>query len=189
MMTTRRFHTVLTSMALAVAVTTVPAYAHRASSVAERHAGRAHNEQKGRDKDGRKTRDDRAGRGGKPQGGGREMARPRNDRDGAWRTQRDAWRDRDHGTVIVQRYYGTRGLPPGLAKKRNLPPGLQRQLHERGHLPPGLDKHWVLLPVALERDLPALPPHHVRRIVGNDLLVIDLRASLIVSVWPGVFGR
>ncbi len=39
--------------------------------------------------------------------------------------------------------YGHRyaGLPPGLAKKYRLPPGLAIQLMERGSLPPGLQKN------------------------------------------------
>src|SRR5215831_5359969 len=33
-----------------------------------------------------------------------------------------------------------KGLPPGLAKKESLPPGLQKQLVRNGQLPPGLEK-------------------------------------------------
>ncbi|MGE5357964.1 MAG: hypothetical protein ACM3NQ_03035 [Bacteroidales bacterium] len=104
----------------------------------------------------------------------------------AWRYEHDAWRDRDHCVVVVHDYYDRRGLPPGLAKKQSLPPGLQKQLRERGHLPPGLEKHWVMLPAPLERELPPLPPHHVRRIVGADLLVVDLHLNVVVSLWRGV---
>src|SRR6266511_445938 len=32
------------------------------------------------------------------------------------------------------------GLPPGLAKRGELPPGLQKQLQKNGTLPPGLQK-------------------------------------------------
>ena len=32
------------------------------------------------------------------------------------------------------------GLPPGLAKRQELPPGLQRQLHKNGTLPPRTPK-------------------------------------------------
>ncbi len=32
------------------------------------------------------------------------------------------------------------GLPPGLAKRNNLPPGLQKHLWKHGSLPPGLQK-------------------------------------------------
>ena len=38
------------------------------------------------------------------------------------------------------RYYRTEGLPPGLAKRDELPPGLQKHVRERGSLPPGLQK-------------------------------------------------
>src|SRR4026207_2323497 len=46
--------------------------------------------------------------------------------------------DRD-GQVRVIRECGRGGsLPPGLAKRQPLPPGLRSQLRERGELPPGL---------------------------------------------------
>ncbi len=99
----------------------------------------------------------------------------------------ERWWDRDRNYVVVHEYYGKHGLPPGLAKKHRLPPGLQKQLHERGHLPPGLERYWVVLPVEMERTMPPLPPHYVRRAVGDDLLVIDVRANLIVSIMAGVF--
>ena len=102
---------------------------------------------------------------------------------------RNAWMDRGHCRTVVIEYYDRHGLPPGLAKKRSLPPGLQKQLRERGHLPPGLERHAVLVPVEIEQRLPPLPPHHVRRIVGDDLLVIDVRAHLVVSIMAGVFTR
>jgi hypothetical protein len=35
---------------------------------------------------------------------------------------------------------GVYGLPPGLAKRSQLPPGLQRHLWKHGSLPPGLQK-------------------------------------------------
>ncbi len=101
--------------------------------------------------------------------------------------ERDAWRDGDRCRVIVTEYYGHRSLPPGLARKQSLPPGLRKQLRERGHLPPGLEKRWVVLPVELERRLPPLPPHYMRRAVDGDLLVIDVRTNFVVSIMAGVF--
>ncbi len=98
-----------------------------------------------------------------------------------------AWTDRDHCRVVVRDYYRRGDLPPGLAKKQALPPGLQKQLRERGHLPPGLEKRLVPLPVQLEHSLPPLPPHHVWRAAGDDLLVIDTHAHLVVSIMAGVF--
>src|SRR5919107_2406176 len=34
----------------------------------------------------------------------------------------------------------TSSLPPGLAKRESLPPGLQKQLQKNGKLPPGMQK-------------------------------------------------
>jgi hypothetical protein len=133
--------------------------------------------QKGREKHGQDAKSSQAAAHAVPRAGGAEVD---------WRHRHDAWNDRDHCVVVVHDYYDRRDLPPGLAKKHSLPPGLAKQLHERGHLPPGLEKHWVLLPEPLERELPPLPPHHVRRIVGADLLVVDLRLNIVVSLWRGV---
>src|SRR5574341_1561384 len=41
---------------------------------------------------------------------------------------------------------GKKGLPPGLAKRERLPPGLQKQLRRNGTLPPGLQKKLEPLP-------------------------------------------
>jgi hypothetical protein len=101
----------------------------------------------------------------------------------------ERWWDRDRNYVVVHEYYGRHGLPPGLAKKHKLPPGLRKQLKERGHLPPGLERYWVVLPVEMERTLPPLPPHYVRRVVDDDLLVIDVRTNFVVSIMAGVFIR
>src|SRR5712692_2463493 len=46
------------------------------------------------------------------------------------------------------------GLPPGLAKRDTLPPGLEKQLRRNGRLPPGLEKKLVPFPPDLERQLP-----------------------------------
>ena len=94
--------------------------------------------------------------------------------------------DGDHCRVVVRDYYDRHALPPGLAKKQSLPPGLRKQLHERGHLPPGLDKHMVAVPVELDRELPPLPPHHTRFFVDSDLLVVDVRTNFVVSIFAGV---
>jgi hypothetical protein len=147
----------------------------------------ANDQQKGRDKQkagpkAEQSFDERA----VEHGHGNGHASPRDERT-VWRSRPDAWRDRERCVVVVHEYYDRRSLPPGLAKKHSLPPGLQKQLYERGHLPLGLEKHWVMLPEPLERELPPLPPHHARRIVGGDLLVVDLRLNVVVSLWKGVF--
>ena len=59
-----------------------------------------------------------------------------------------------------------KGMPPGLAKKQQLPPGLQRRVAKHGSLPPGLAKRD--LPDDLERELP--PPQAGTRSRGCAVL-------------------
>lgn len=49
------------------------------------------------------------------------------------------------------------GLPPGLAKRGELPPGLQKQLRRNGTLPPGLQKKVSPFPADLTGQLRPLP--------------------------------
>ncbi len=46
----------------------------------------------------------------------------------------------DHGWGEPWEYRSERGLPPGLAKRDRLPPGLEKHLWKHGSLPPGLQK-------------------------------------------------
>jgi hypothetical protein len=71
------------------------------------------------------------------------------------------------------------GLPPGLAKKDRLPPGLERQLQRNGHLPPGLEKKLAPLPERCEANLPRLPDGW-RRVVLTDRVII-LDAARVIS--------
>jgi len=95
--------------------------------------------------------------------------------------------DRDGHRRIVHDYYGTNALPPGLAKRQSLPPGLEKQLHERGKLPPGLQKRLTAVPSPLAARLPGLPPYYSRYFAGTDLLIVDTRSNRIVSVIPNIF--
>jgi hypothetical protein len=87
------------------------------------------------------------------------------------------------GHIRIIREYGRGGsLPPGLAKREALPPGLRAQLRERGALPPGLQKHLVLVPVSLGRRLPPVPSYYRRYFAGDDFLVVDTRTNQIVAI-------
>ena len=97
--------------------------------------------------------------------------------------------DRDGHVRVIHEYARAGSLPPGLAKREALPPGLRKQLHERGALPPGLEKHLVLVPAALLTRLPPVPPYYQRYFAGDDLLVIDRRANVLVAIIPGVWPR
>ncbi len=74
------------------------------------------------------------------------------------------------------------GLPPGLAKRQRLPPGLQKHIDRTGRLPPGLEKR------ELPGDLRRLLPYHKGRdyrVVGNDIVLIEIATELILDVMQG----
>lgn len=68
-----------------------------------------------------------------------------------------------------------KGLPPGLARKDKLPPGLEKQLQKNGTLPPGLAKRS--LPADLERRLPPPPRGYERQIVEDATVVLVNKAT------------
>lgn len=86
--------------------------------------------------------------------------------------------------TIIREYYskGGKGLPPGLAKREKLPPGLQRQLQQNGTLPPGLAKKLEPLPRELEVRLKPLPPDYVRVVVGTDVILLDRTTQKVLDI-------
>lgn len=74
-------------------------------------------------------------------------------------------------------------LPPGLAKRDRLPPGLERQLVARGTLPPGLRKKYQPCPPELERRLPPPPPDCRHVVIGGSLVLLNVRSFAIVDVF------
>ncbi len=76
--------------------------------------------------------------------------------------------------------YQHKKMPPGLAKKDTLPPGLQKQIVRNGTLPPGLEGRH--LPYDLERRLRHLPDEFVRVIVGTDVVLMNRRTRVIFDV-------
>ena len=75
----------------------------------------------------------------------------------------------DHDRGIIHSYYS--GLPPGLAKRSELPPGLERQLQRNGVLPPGLRAKLRPFPAALERRLAPLPSGYRRGMLDRHAVV------------------
>lgn len=67
-------------------------------------------------------------------------------------------------------------LPPGLAKRGDLPPGLQKQLVRNGTLPPGLQKRITPFPADLGRRLSPLPPQ-----CGCERVFLDGRAMIVAT--------
>ena len=85
---------------------------------------------------------------------------------------------------VVTTWYRNRGkgLPPGLAKKDRLPPGLEKQLRERGTLPPGLQKKVHPLPIELERQLRVLPTGYRRVAVGGNIILMNRKTALVYDI-------
>lgn len=85
----------------------------------------------------------------------------------------------DTDRVEIHRYF-RQNLPPGLAKRETLPPGLRKQLAKRGSLPPGLSGER--LPVELERRLGHLPAGYVRLRIANDIVLLDEKTRIILDI-------
>lgn len=90
-----------------------------------------------------------------------------------------AFSDQDRG-YIHDYYRSARNLPPGLAKKKHLPPGLQKQLVRRGTLPPGLSGQR--LPYELERRLSPLPDGYLRLRIGGDVVLFNEKTRVIFDL-------
>ena len=86
--------------------------------------------------------------------------------------------------TIISNWFGTNrsGLPPGLAKRETLPPGLEKQLRQKGTLPPGLQKKLYPLPIGLERQLSVLPTGYRRVIIGNNVILMNPTTGLIYDL-------
>jgi hypothetical protein len=74
-------------------------------------------------------------------------------------------------------------MPPGLAKRDRLPPGLERQLIVRGTLPPGLRQKMQPCPRELEVMLPPPPPNYVHVVIGGNLVLYNRANFQIADVF------
>jgi hypothetical protein len=70
-------------------------------------------------------------------------------------------------------FYDTANLPPGLARRESLSPGLENQLERNGTLPPQLESRAEPLPDSCSARLPRLPVDWSRVVVGNRVLLLD----------------
>jgi len=86
--------------------------------------------------------------------------------------------------IISDCYVNDRaGLPPGLAKKDRLPPGLERQLQRNGTLPPGLQKRVQPLPDQCTTRLPRLPRDWARVALSGRIILLDSRQRIVDWFW------
>src|SRR5712692_8517184 len=86
-------------------------------------------------------------------------------------------------TIVIHWFRTDRSsLPPGLAKRDHLPPGLEKHLRERGTLPPGLQKRVQPFPVELERQMHRLPASYRRVVIGGDVILMNEETSVIYDI-------
>jgi Ni/Co efflux regulator RcnB len=74
-------------------------------------------------------------------------------------------------------------LPPGLAKRDRLPPGLERQLVVNGTLPPGLRRKMQPCPHELEVMLPPPPPNYAHVVIGGNLVLVNRVSFQVADVF------
>lgn len=115
--------------------------------------------------------------------------------DGHWRDKHKDHGDDDedrHGYGFAERdrdeirgWYSAnyQHLPPGLAKKYRLPPGLERQLVIRATFPADLEQQVYPVPVDLARMLPPPPPDCERVTVGAHIVVRTRSTHVILDIF------
>jgi hypothetical protein len=92
---------------------------------------------------------------------------------------------KDHDREVMREWYDDHqsNLPPGLAKKDRLPPGLEKQLVRRGTLPPGLQKRFQPCPEDLERRLPPPPPDCAHVLIGGHIVLVNRRTNVVLDIF------
>ena len=91
--------------------------------------------------------------------------------------------DRDDMRHWYQDHEDEDDLPPGLAKRDRLPPGLERQLVIRGELPPGLRRRIRSVPVELDRELPPPPRDCENVVIGGHIVLWNKRTNIVVDIF------
>jgi len=92
------------------------------------------------------------------------------------------YKDRDRD---IHDWYRTHysHLPPGLAKRDRLPPGLERQLIVNGTLPPGLRAKMQPCPRELEVMLPPPDPGYRHVFIGGNLVLVNRVSFQVADVF------
>ncbi|MEZ5366925.1 MAG: hypothetical protein R2748_32455 [Bryobacterales bacterium] len=75
------------------------------------------------------------------------------------------------------------GLPPGLAKRDRLPPGLEKQLRRKGSLPPGLEKKLTPFPADLDARLPPIGPDYERVFVNGRAAIVARIGQVVLDIF------
>jgi hypothetical protein len=113
-------------------------------------------------------------------GNGHAYGHDKHDRDG----DEDRGYYRDHGRELHAWYRAHyNNLPPGLAKRDRLPPGLERQLVVRGTLPPGLRRQMHPCPDEIEQYLPPAPAGYMHTVIGGHVVLVNRRTFFVLDVF------
>ena len=98
--------------------------------------------------------------------------------------KREKHQYKDHDREVARGWYVEHQghLPPGLAKRDQLPPGLQRQLIVRGTLPPGLQARVQPVPRDLEVRLAPPPPECAHVFIGGNIVLLNRHTNVVVDV-------
>jgi Ni/Co efflux regulator RcnB len=115
---------------------------------------------------------------GRGHGNGNAYGHEKHDRD----DDRGHYRDHDrdlHGWY--REHYNH--LPPGLAKRDRLPPGLERQLVVRGTLPPGLRREMHPCPTEVVQYLPPPPPGYMHTVIGGHIVLVNRKTFFVLDVF------
>jgi hypothetical protein len=95
---------------------------------------------------------------------------------GYYQHRYDEWDSENHGNGK----HKNKGLPPGIAKKGTLPPGIYKQLARNDSLPPGLGA--MPLPYDLTMQLPRRPNGQRLLILDDKVLLVQTATNLILDV-------
>jgi hypothetical protein len=151
--------------ALALSVVVTPAFAARRDHDGDQDHGNGHGNGRAKHEAAVDRRDDR-----------REARRE--DR----REDRRYYRDHDRELRDWYRVHYD-NLPPGLAKRDRLPPGLERQLVLRGTLPPGLRRQMHPCPVEVVRYLPPPPVGYMHTIIGGHIVLVNRSTFFVLDIY------
>ncbi|HEV2467550.1 MAG TPA: hypothetical protein VGS78_00030 [Candidatus Sulfotelmatobacter sp.] len=96
----------------------------------------------------------------------------------------DRFRYADHDRDLRGWYHDHyRHLPPGLAKRDNLPPGLERRLIVNGFVPVEARGYMHPCPPEVETMLPPPPPNFVHVVIGGNLVLYNQANFQIADVF------
>ncbi len=90
--------------------------------------------------------------------------------------------DRNRDELMGWYRHHENNLPPGLAKRDRLPPGLERQLVVNGELPPGLQREIHPCPREILGYLPPPPPDTEHVLIGGQIVLWNRNTHVVLDI-------